>query len=97
LLGYARLDPSQREASARLVEKSGKLFALLRVEVEGEKGAPSEEKVERCWAAWMAALQEDRGAATPLGVSSFGTVALRMLGEWLEKLKKEQGVIIELD
>lgn len=80
-LGDTRLDPSQREASARLVEKSGKLFALLRVELEGEKGAPSERKVERCWAAWMAALQADRGVATPLGVRSFGMVVLSMLGE----------------
>lgn len=95
-LGDAKLDPSQREASARLAEKSGKLFALLRLEVQGEKGAPSEGKVERCWAAWMAALQADRGAATPLGVRSFGMVVLSMLGEWLEKLRKEQGVI-ELD
>lgn len=81
------------DACARLRERTGELFGLLRREIVGDAQGSAAGVVERVWAAWWAALGAEKDAE--VGVRCFGMIVLSLLVEWLGKL--EATVVIELD
>lgn len=81
IVSSAKNNKQKKDSIERLADFSGILFAGLRREVGG--GRVGGGRVERCWAAWGAAVADHQDG---WGVATFGWVVLGELREALEEV-----------
>lgn len=110
--GSARLDRSDKTAQSRRKEQSDELFSLARRLIrDGEGGWQRTSTVEaltNAWSAWMAAVEEgeDRGKTATrvknggkerIGLRTFAWLAMGVLTEQLERLRKKQVEVLVIE